>query len=214
MGSAVLGCGFGWPGSRPLDLALFDAGSARACVTQPCECPVAGVAILPDNFHAGAFRLVDADMLRLDGIASIPRFAPAAVLRAASSEMKRMPSWLIPILLHPSRGLRSPPLRCVKYPSPCRTMLMAPQTITVATQGRAAFHSYLVGEGMRHSKRKQQVIPSLELLPSRRAQFSDRIIVGGGKKQQQQNRGERSGIVCETEHVVPQRNKVRPSIFW
>lgn len=53
----------------PVGFAFFHAGCARARCTQPGKGPVAGVAILPYYFDARPLRLVDADVLRVNGFA-------------------------------------------------------------------------------------------------------------------------------------------------
>ena len=49
--------------------SFFNAQRARARRTQPCEGPLAGVSVFPDDLHASPFRLVDADSLRINGFA-------------------------------------------------------------------------------------------------------------------------------------------------
>jgi len=56
-------------GRSPFRFAFLHACGAWARGTQPCKGPVAGVAILPYNLDARTFRLVDADMLGIDGVA-------------------------------------------------------------------------------------------------------------------------------------------------
>ena len=49
-------------------IAFFVAGGAGAGVAQPAEVPVTLVAIAPVDLDAGAFGLLDADLLRRDSI--------------------------------------------------------------------------------------------------------------------------------------------------
>ncbi len=66
-------CGFGFgllfARRSSFRFAFLHAGGAWARGTQPCKGPVAGVAILPYNLDARTFRLVNADMLGIDGFA-------------------------------------------------------------------------------------------------------------------------------------------------
>lgn len=51
-------------GSASGFFALIMAGGTWTSITQPCKAPMAAMAVLPDDFHSGAFGLEDAHLGR------------------------------------------------------------------------------------------------------------------------------------------------------
>ena len=101
---------------------------------------MAGMAILPCNLDPGAFRLVHADMLRLDRFVRqfrvLLRRGLARCLFRNESNAFMAHTDIVTSIAEGDFAVR---LRRVKYPSACKMILIAPQAITVTTHGPCCF---------------------------------------------------------------------------
>ncbi len=189
--------------------AFFNAGGAGAGGTQPGKGPVAGVAIFPDNFDPSAICLVDADMLGIDGFAR--KFFLCAGGFAGDIVRKNADAFVAHIVvlhLNSMGCLCSPPLKSEQ--------LQCQRDRTAANNDSdkryALFLHYLVGNRVQQRKQEQNVVPALQLFPSRSAQAAQRVIAGCDEEEKQDDRRNRASVIGEAENIVSQRKGM--SLAW